>query len=236
VGGRPVPDGVLGPARSGGDPLDELAPGELVEQALALDPDDEQDDDRYWEIVAALQRRGDLETFEAARALCRGASDDARCLGAAVLAQLGPDEEHPFLEESLPLVLALCGDQASEDVLAVAVRALGWLGDPRGAAAVLSHRRHPEVTVRFAVAESADAVAGDPPAAAVVDALVDLARDEDEDVRDRAAFGLLRLLDADEDLAAPRFIPALATLREREEDPDMRDRLTDAIARCATGS
>jgi HEAT repeat protein len=228
VGGRPVPDGLLGD-----DPLGELAAGELVERALALDPDDEQDDERYWAIVAALQERGDRETFEAARTLCLAASDDARCLGAAVLAQLGPDEQRPFLEESLPLVLALCGEGEPEDVLAVAVRALGWLGDTRGAAAVLAHRRHPEATVRFAVAESADAVAGEPAAPAVVDALVELTRDADEDVRDWATLGLLRLLDADDDLAQPRFIPALATLRERDADPDVQDRLTDAIARCA---
>jgi HEAT repeat protein len=230
VGGRPVPDGVLGPA----DPLDEIAPGELVERALALDPDDEQDDDRYWAIVGALQRRGDRETFEAARALCLGESDDARCLGAAVLAQLAADDGRPFLEESLPLVLALCGEGESEDVLAVAVRALGWLGDARGAGAVLAHRHHPEATVRFAVAESAEGVVGDPPAPAVVDAVLELTRDADEDVAGWATFSLLHLLDADERLADPRFIPALAMLREREEDPDTRDRLTDAIARCAT--
>jgi HEAT repeat protein len=230
VGGRPVPDGVLGPA----DPLDELAPGALVERALALDPDDERDDDRYWAIVAALQRRGDRETFEAARALCLDGSDDARCLGAAVLAQLGTDDRRPYLEESLPLLLGLCGDGESEDVLAVAVRALGWLGDPRGAAAVLAHRGHPEAAVRFAVAESAEGVAGDPPAPEVVDAVLELTRDADGDVAGWAAFSLLHLLDADESLAGPRFIPALATLREREEDPDTRDRLTDAIARCAT--
>jgi HEAT repeat protein len=229
VGGRPVPDGVLGSA----DPLDELAPGELVERALALDPDDERDDDRYWAIVAALQRRGDRETFEAARALCLGGSDDARCLGAAVLAQLGPDEGRPFLEESLPLVLALCGDGEAEDVLVVAVRALGWLGDPRGAARVLAQRHHPESTVRFAVAESAEGIAGDPPAPEVVDAVLELTRDADEDVAGWAAVSLVRLLDADETLADPRFIPALATLREREDDPDTLDRLTDAIARCA---
>jgi HEAT repeat protein len=119
-------------------------------------------------------------------------------------------------------------------VLAVAVRALGWLEDPRGAAAVLAHLHHPESTVRFAVAESAPGVAGDPPAPEVVDAVLELTRDADEDVGGWAAFSLLNLLDADEDLADPRFIPALATLREREQDADTRDRLTDAIARCAT--
>jgi HEAT repeat protein len=230
VGGRPVPDGVLEPP----DPLDELAAAELVERALALDSDDEQDDDRYWAIVAALQRRGDRETFEAARELCLAESDDERCLGAAVLAQLGTDEGRPYLEESLPLLLGLCDGGESEDVLAVAVRALGWLEDPRGAAAVLAHLHHPESTVRFAVAESAPGVAGDPPAPEVVDAVLELTRDADEDVGGWAAFSLLNLLDADEDLADPRFIPALATLREREQDADTRDRLTDAIARCAT--
>jgi HEAT repeat protein len=284
VGGRSLPDGVLA-----------VPPGvdELVSRALALDDDNEQEDEEYWQIVAQLQRRGDRETFEAARALCLAEADDARCLGAAVLAQLGSGDERPFLDESLPLVLALCGADASEDLLAVSVRALGWLGDPRGAAAVVSHRRHPDAAVRLAVAQAAEGVAGEPPDPAVVDAVIELMGDVDDGVRNwstfslallfevddpsvrealyrrvgdtdeatsaealaglavrddpRAADGILArlqgpfseqyvadvLVEAAEQLGDPRLIPALAMLREQETDPDVCERISEAIAACA---
>ncbi len=41
------------------------------------------------------------------------------------------------------------------------------------------------------------------------------------------------IVDAAELLADPRFIPALATLRARDDDPDWCERLTEAIAACS---
>jgi HEAT repeat protein len=280
--------------------LDELATDELVERALVLDDEDEHDDGEYWAIVSELQRRGDRETFEAARALCLEDSDGARCLGVAVLSQLAAAAGRPFLDESLPLVIGLCGEAASEDVLAASLHALGQLQDPRGAAAVLSHTTHPDAIVRLAVAQAAEGVAGEPPDRAVVDAVVGLTRDEDDAVRNWSTFSLALLLelddpvirealharigdhdaataaealaglaarndpraapalltrleaagkppfpeqhvadvlvDAAEQLGDPRFIPALAMLREHAADPDAHARLTDAIATCATSS
>jgi HEAT repeat protein len=281
------------------------APGErgieeLVARALTLDTDDERDDDEYWAIVSELQRRGDRETFERARALCADVSDDARCLGLAVLAQLGSAQGAPFLEESLPLVIALCDEGGSTDVLAASLHALGHLHDPRAAATVVAHRRHPDEMVRLAVAQAAEGVAGEPPARSVVDAVIELTRDEDDGVRNwstfslallfeldepeireslyarvgdvdestsaealaglaarrdpRAATALLArlraaseqpppepyvidvLVDAAEQLGDPRFIPALAMLREHATHPAAHDRLTDAIATCASTS
>ena len=180
------------------DALADLATDELVERALVLDDEDEHDDDAYWAIVSELQRRGDRETFEAARRLCLEDSDDARCLGVAVLSQLGAPAGRPFLEESLPLVIALCEGTASEDVVAASVHALGHLSDPRGAAAVLSQRRHPDATVRLAVAQAAEGVAGEPPDRAVVDAVVELTRDEDDAVRNWSTFSLALLFEVDD--------------------------------------
>ncbi len=278
------------------DALDKLATDELVERALVLDDDDESDDDDYWAIVSELQRRGDRATFEAARALCLDDSDDARCLGVAVLSQLGFARGRPFLEESLPLVIALCEQAASEDVLAASLHALGHLQDPRGARAVLARRIHVDATVRLAVAQAAEGVAGEPPAPGVVDAVIDLTGDEDDGVRNWATFSLALLfevddpriretlharlddadattsaealaglaarndpraapallarlqaageppyaeqyvidvlVDAAEQLGEPRFIPALAMLREQATHPDAHDRLTDVIATC----
>jgi HEAT repeat protein len=170
---------------------------ELVARALVLDDDDEAQDDEYWEIVAELQRRGDPETFEAARELCEEPSDKARCLGAAVLGKLGAAAGAPFLEQSLPLLLELCREGASTDVLAASLHALGSLEEPRALATVLAQRLHADRTVRLAVAHALAPVAGDPPQAAAITAVMQLMRDEDADVRDWATFSLGSLLEVD---------------------------------------
>jgi HEAT repeats len=193
--------------------LTEVGTDELVARALELDDDDEEQDDVYWAIVLELQRRGDRDTFEFARALCLRESDDARCLGVAVLAKLGAEDGLPFLDESLPLVLYLCADGGSDDLTAVAVRALGWFRDPRGTAAVLAQQDHPEPSVRLAVAQSAEGVAGEPPDPDVLAAVMALMQDDDDDVRDWATFSLGSLFEAD----SPRI---RAALHARIDDPD----------------
>src|SRR4051794_33933057 len=131
---------------------------ELIARALVLD-DDEAQDDEYWQIVAELQRRGDPDTFEAARELCEEPSDKARCLGAAALGRLGAAAGGALRRPSLPLLFELCREGASADVLAASLHALGSLEDPRALAGVLAQRRHADQTVRLAVAHALAPVA-----------------------------------------------------------------------------
>jgi HEAT repeat protein len=219
---------------------------DLVARALVLDDDDEAQDDEYWAIVSELQRRGDPDTFEAARELCEEPSDKARCLGAAVLGQLGRAEGTPFLEQSLPLLLELCSDGASADVLAASLHALGSLEEPRALAAVLAQRLHADPTVRLAVAQALAPVAGDPPQADAIEAVMQLMRDEDADVRDWATFSLGSLLkidtaavrdallgqldDADEGVSAEALAGLAARGDARANDVLLR-RLDAAISR-----
>jgi HEAT repeat protein len=177
----------------------------LIARALVLD-DDAAQDDEYWAIVAELQRRGDPDTFEAARELCEEPSDKARCLGAAVLGQLGRAAGTPFLEQSLPLLFDLCSDAASADVLAASLHALGSLEEPRALVTVLAQRLHTDPTVRLAVAQALAPIAGAPPQAAAIEAVMELMRDEDADVRDWATFSLGSLLEVD----SPEVREALA--------------------------
>jgi HEAT repeat protein len=180
------------------DGLDAVGTDELVARALVLDDDDEAQDEQYWAIVAALQRRGDDEVFEAARELCEEPSDKARCLGVAVLGGIGDAARgRPFLEQSLPLVLELCTDDASEDLLAACLHALGSLEDPRALGAVIAQRRHHDPVVRLAVAHALAPVAEEPPAPAAVAAVMELMRDPDDDVRDWATFSLGTLFELD---------------------------------------
>jgi HEAT repeat protein len=93
--------------------------------------------------------------------------------------------------------LELCREGASPDVLAASLHALGSLEEPSALAAVLAQRLHADQTVRLAVAHALAPVAGDPPQAAAIEAVMQLMRDEDADVRDWATFSLGSLLEVD---------------------------------------
>lgn len=182
----------------------------LVAHALRHDHESKE----FWSAVHELQRRGDRETFELAAHLARSADDASSVLGLNILAQLGFSEGRPFLEESLPLVLARALERDAETAVTVAaIAALGHLGDDRGLDAVLRNVQHPDDDVRHSVAVALPSVAGDPPSAEAVDALIELMADVDSDVRDWATFGLGSQLEVD----SPTVRDALAT---RLDDPD----------------
>jgi HEAT repeat protein len=149
-----------------------------------------------WEIVAALHRHADRLAFDAACRLVEGDSSADRVLGLDILSQIGVLANRPFLEETLPILIAACADDRT-DVLAAAIGALGHVGDPRGLASVLSHAGNSCDDVRFQVAVALPTVAGDSPAADAVAALILSSADADADTRDWATFGLGSQLDVD---------------------------------------
>lgn len=182
----------------------------LVADALGRD----HESDEYWSAVHELQRRGDRHTFELAAQLATSADEAKVVLGLDVLAQLGFAEGRPFLEESLPIVLARAVDPDGEtQAIVAAISALGHLGDARGLDAAVGRVRHPDDDVRFAVARALPSLAGEPPAAEAVDALIALTSDAHSDVRDWATFGLGSQLEVD----SPRIRDALAA---RLDDAD----------------
>ena len=158
--------------------------------AAAKDPGE-----RY-AIVTEVQGRTDRAAFEAARVLARSSDPDEAVLGLEILGQLGYPAGRPFLEESLPVVLARCGDDRQQ-IVAAAIIALGQLADPRGLSATLAQVAHPCGQVRFAVAVALPSVAGHPPAGEAAGALVRLTRDPDPEVRDWATMGLSDPFEAD---------------------------------------
>jgi HEAT repeat protein len=148
------------------------------------------------EIIGEMCRRTDRLAFEAARSLARSDHAGQQVLGLDILGEIGYPHNRPFAEETLPVLVAACGDSEPE-VLGSAITALGRLADPRGLAAVLRHLAHPDDDVRLAAAAALPAVAGDPPAGEAVAALIRLSADPDPEVRDWATFGLGSQLDAD---------------------------------------
>jgi HEAT repeat protein len=163
-----------------------------------------------------------------------------------VLGQLGSEQGRPFLEASLPLVIGLCADGASEDVLSASLHALGSLEDPRGLGPVLAQRRHDDETVRLAAAHALPQVAGDPPDPHAIDAIIELMRDTDASVRNWATFSLGSLFaldtpairdalldrvdDADEGVSA-EALAGLAARGEARVGDALLQRLEAAVAR-----
>ncbi|MGD0254521.1 MAG: HEAT repeat domain-containing protein [Acidimicrobiales bacterium] len=182
----------------------------LVDRALEID---DEDDDRYWDLVHELHRLGDRQTFQTTADLCRESSASRRRLGLNVLAQLGYESGRPFLEDSLPIVIGLCGRGEPDAVLVAAAAALGHLHDHRGLEALLGLANHHNSDVRWMVATSLSNCAGDPPNTRALDALITLTSDENSDVRDWATFGLGAQLDVDDEHIREALLARL-------DDPD----------------
>jgi len=198
---------------------------ELV--ALSLRLDDEEHE--YWRPIRELHERGDRPTFAKARSLViDGPGERERILGIRILAQLGPSERRPFLEESLPLVEHFAAPGQPARLLDDALIALGHLGDKRSTPVVLAHANHPDPEVRYAVAWTLPSVSGDPPPQAVLDALFALMEDTDPHVRDWATFGLGSLLEVD----TPEVRDALAArIGDEGEDGDFGGEALCGLAR-----
>lgn len=166
----------------------------LLRRALAFD--DGQAEER-WQVVAELHKRCDRPVFEAALRLACSESERDRVLGLDILGQVGYPAHRPFLEETLPVLVAACADERT-CVLIAAIAGLGHVGDPRALPAVLGHVDHASEDVRYHVAVALPGIAGEPPAAGAVAALVRLTGDPDSEVRDWATFGLGSQLDVDD--------------------------------------
>jgi len=159
----------------------------LSRAAAARDPEERAG------IMRMLHARTDRAAFDAARTLARSGNAAERVIGLDVLGQVGYPAGRPYREDTLPVVLACCEDDRPE-VLGAAITALGHLADERGLPAVLAHAGHPSPDVRFAVA--LPSVAGDPPSAEAVGALIRLSRDPDPEIRDWATMGMSEPFDA----------------------------------------
>ncbi|HYI01789.1 HEAT repeat domain-containing protein [Hyalangium sp.] len=176
---------------------------ELIQAALRGDLEDEP----AWEAVRALQGRPTLEVLDAARRLCLSSEPRERSRGADILAQLGA-AQHLFVEERLTSLLELLATEQVPSVLHSATVALGHVGDVRAVPALVRHKAHSDAGVRYGVAfgllglKHPDALS----------ALIELSADEDEEVRDWAAFGLGSQTDTD----TPELREALF---RRTEDP-----------------
>jgi HEAT repeat protein len=148
------------------------------------------DDDAPWEAVNKLRSLGSREVFDKAASWCRSQSPLQRARGADVLAQLGKTIDHrfnSFPEESFAVVAELVENEKLPEPLGSGIHALGHIGESRAVPIIMRYRSHSDSSVRFAVACACGSY---PNEKLSVDTLLELMRDEDDDVRDWATFGL----------------------------------------------
>ena len=164
-------------------------PAESIEELFAETLREDYDADAPWEAVSDLRKLGNREVFDCAATWCASQDSLKRARGADILAQLGRDvgKPHSFPEESFDVVSALALHETEPLPLASAVSALGHIGNPGAIPIVVAQRSHPDADVRFAVACALGKFAKDPRAAS---ALIQLAGDPNDDVRDWATFAL----------------------------------------------
>ncbi len=166
------------------------------------------DDDAPWEAVRSLHEMGSRAVFEKAANWC--GSDDAkeRSRGADVLAQLGRSEErrNSFPEESFMVLAGMALNEQETRPLCSAITALGHLADHRAVPLVAHYRSHSDPRVRYAVAYACSSV---PDERLSMEALLELMRDEDADIRDWATFGIGTLSSLDSAEIREHLVAAL---------------------------
>lgn len=181
------------------------ASAELVQSALA-----EQDDDARWELVCELQRRGSNVELALARDLLAGGALE-QVLACDILGQLGFSRRElgmpPFGVEAAQLI-GRALQSSSHDVQQAAVSAAGHLKWESLFPGVIALAHSASAEVRYAVAFALSGRTDDD----AVAALIRLSRDEDDDVRNWATFGL----GTQSDRRDERVCDALA---ERIDDP-----------------
>jgi HEAT repeat protein len=206
------------------DELARLSLPELLDAVLgAARRDPTAQSQSRWLYVRELHRRGGESIFRGAVAWCSSQEPLERILGADVLAQLGASEANSprlFAEQSAPVLINLLQDD-DDRVVSSALFALGHLGlgKPEELSTLAAN---PSAEIRHALAYAL----GGRDDHLSLRTLGSLSRDEDEDVRNWATFGLGSLCEAD----TPEIRAALFD-RLSEADREIRREAMVGLAR-----
>jgi HEAT repeat protein len=168
----------------------------------------ESDKEKAWEPVTVLHFRATREVLEAAQRLCAGTLAKERALGANILGQLGTPER-AFPTECFDCLASMLAQDQDADVLNAIAVAFGHLEDPRCVPLLIPLKSHPDENVRFGLVHGLSGHSDEN----AIETLIELSRDDDDDVRDWATFGIGTLLSSD----TPEI---RAALRARIDDAD----------------
>jgi hypothetical protein len=185
-----------------------LADPRSDEDLIRLASQDDDDNSEVWDAIGVLRFRGSDAIWQRAAAMTRSEQPLERRRGFDILAQLGiPERQRP--EETLALILDALEHEQDAAVLSSAAVAVTHRTDERAAVSLARHRHHPDALVRHGVV--CGLLTMETPVA--IEALLELSRDSDVDVRDWATFALGSQIDVD----TPQIREAL---RNRLSDPD----------------
>lgn len=169
-----------------------------------------QDNDDATNSLLTVHYRGGQEEFQSGMRLLASTDPCERAVGADVLAQLGW-QDRTYLDESVDALLCVLGDP-EDSVVESVIFALGHRGSPRAIDLLLPFAKHPTADLRYAAVHGL--MPHDTPR--VVEAMINLSRDSDPDVRNWATFTLARQFESDS-------LSLRSALEERlaESDPEI---------------
>lgn len=166
---------------------------ELVKLALEEWELDEEEWLRIWpNAFVFLHVRGNREVLEAARALCMSSVDNERAVGAIILGELGYPES-TFPDERLEILLGLLESEKDPDVVGTVITALGHFHHEKSVEHLAKFKNYPDAEVRHRLTWTLKEFEDD----LAIAALIELTKDEDEDVRDWATFGIGSMIERD---------------------------------------
>lgn len=144
----------------------------------------EENSEEYWDIIVELHLRGTQHEFDLAKELTNSIEPIFRKIGADILGQLDITRKN-FQNESVDILIHLLTDPI-EDVIKSTAIALGHRRSYIAIPSLMALVNHPNAEIRYSVAfglsclQNIDAIQG----------LITLSRDQDDDTRNWATFGL----------------------------------------------
>jgi hypothetical protein len=163
------------------------------------------DDDAPWDAVRKLRTDGNLAIFEKAAFWCQSSDPLHRARGADVLCQLRapktPEQELNktsadaiYVSESFDILSHMIASESDEQALSSELHGLGHLRQEGSVSILAPFATHISREIRFAAACALGSFPNDPEA---IPALIELAGDQDDEIRDWSLFALGSQSDAD---------------------------------------
>ncbi len=177
-----------------------------------------EDEDLRWEYIYTLQARGGETELAAAAKLCQSERASDRIVGINILGQSGMPERS-FPQTCGEILLALLASESDSTVLASVGIAIGHLQEPRAVAPLAKWKDHPNPGVRMGVVLGLTCQTDE----LAIATLIELAEDEDADIRNWATFALSTQIDTDTPaIRDALFARAILELGDDDPYPEIR--------------
>lgn len=169
----------------------------------------------YWNFISELRRRKDNNIFERSIELTKSEIVKEKIIGINVLAQFGFPRLH--LKEILKVYFDLLKTETNKNIISSILYGIGHNNDnltEKQIAQICAYKDHKSVTVRYALVYAILAINK----TKAIDALIELSKDKDSDIRDWATFGIGTQIETDTQIIRE-------ALWERINDTDNTTRL-----------